>query len=112
MSGRSRSNSDGKPETTRKHQISNGGGSDPHWGADGKELFYLPPDRRTLMSTEITTRPDFQSSKARPVFQFPATVHNFAVTADEKRFLADVDAGQSGPAQFTVVLNWQAALKK
>jgi hypothetical protein len=39
-------------------------------------------------------------------------VHNFAVTADEKRFLADVDAGQSGPAQFTVVLNWQAALKK
>ena len=34
------------------------------------------------------------------------------VTGDGKRFLDAVLVGQSGPRQFTVVLNWQAGLKK
>jgi hypothetical protein len=31
---------------------------------------------------------------------------------DGKRFLVAVPVSQSGPQQFTVVLNWQAGLKK
>jgi len=37
--------SGGKPEATGKHQISNGGGGDPQWRDDGKELFYVSLDR-------------------------------------------------------------------
>jgi hypothetical protein len=64
------------------------------------------------MSAEITTSPVFQSSPAKALFQLPAGATAADVTADGKRFLIAVSINQSGPQQFTVVLNWQAALKK
>ena len=35
-----------------KWQISNAGGADPHWSADGKELYYRAPDQK-LMAVEV-----------------------------------------------------------
>jgi hypothetical protein len=66
------------------------------------------------MSTQIATKPAFQSSPAEALFQFPVGVstRSLAVTGDGKRFLAVAPVGQVGPPQFTVVLNWQAGLKK
>jgi len=105
--------SDGKPEPTGKHQISNAGALGLQWRDDGKELFYLSLDRRTIMSAEITTKPAFQSLPGKVLFQFPtATNTPPAVSNDGKRFLVAMPVSQSGPQQFTVVLNWQAALKK
>jgi len=106
--------SGGKPEATGKHQISNGGGGDPQWRDDGKELFYMTLDRRTVMSAEITTKPGFQSLPGKMLFQLPAVLLFVApaVTGDGKRFLVAVPVGQSGLRQFTVVQNWQAELKK
>jgi Tol biopolymer transport system component len=40
------------PPTGAKWQISNGGGSEPNWSGDGRELFYLTP-QGMLMSVEI-----------------------------------------------------------
>jgi hypothetical protein len=68
-------------------------------------------DLRTILSTEIATKPAFQVSPAKALFQMPAGVR-IADTADAKRFLAAVPVSQSGPQQFTVVQNWQAGLKK
>src|ERR1700674_4395035 len=34
------------PPNGMKFQISSMGGTDPRWGRDGKELFYLAPDRK------------------------------------------------------------------
>ena len=107
--------SDGKPEATEKHPISSGGGTSAHWVEGGKELIYVSSDGRTIMSTQITTKPTFHSSTAGKLFQLPVGLMgslSFAVTGDGKRFLAEVPVGESGPRQFTVVLNWQAGLKK
>ena len=104
--------SDGKPEATAKHQVSNGGGIGPYWTGDGRELIYEALDQRTLMSAEIAIKPSFQSSPAKALGQLPAGVTVVTITADGKRVLASVPVGQSGPQQFTVVLNWQAGLKK
>jgi serine/threonine protein kinase/Tol biopolymer transport system component len=105
---------DGKPQATEPHQISNGGGLGPRWRADGKELFYVSLDRRTILSAEMTaTKPQFEFSTTKLGVPLPATTnYSPAVTGDGKRFLVAVPAGQSGPQLFTVVLNWQAGLKK
>lgn len=104
---------DGKPESTPKHQISSGGGHPVGWNDNGKELIYTSLDQRSVMSAEISTRPVFQASPARTLFQLPTPpATNPAVTGDGKRFLVPLPVGQSGPLQFTVVLNWQAGLKK
>jgi eukaryotic-like serine/threonine-protein kinase len=104
--------SDGKPEPTAKHQISNGGGTGGSWRDDGKELIYVALDRRTVMSAEITTQPVFESSLAKPLFRTPAGAGTGTTTADGNRFLIAVPVNQGGPQQFTVVQNWQAGLKK
>jgi len=106
--------SDGKLEATAKHQISTGGGRGPHWRDDGKELIYSSLDQRTVMSAEIVTTSGFHSSAAKALFQLPAgvSVPAVAVTGDGKRFLVAVPVSQIGPQQLTVVVNWQAGLKK
>jgi hypothetical protein len=42
----------------------------------------------------------------------PPNVLDWDVSADGKLFLLAVPQSESTPAPFTVVLNWQAALKK
>jgi hypothetical protein len=42
----------------------------------------------------------------------PANALGWDASADGKRFLIDVPATESTPAPFTVVLNWQAGLKR
>jgi Tol biopolymer transport system component len=103
---------DGKPEATAKHQISSGGGFGPRWREDGKELIYVSLDLKTILSAEINTKPIFQDSLAKVLFQLPASVRAAAATTDGKRFLVALPIAQGGPQKFTVVQNWQAELKR
>ena len=52
------------PSSTSKWQVSSGGGASPVWRHDGKEIFYLAPDR-TLVAVPITS-PRARSRPARP----------------------------------------------
>jgi eukaryotic-like serine/threonine-protein kinase len=56
------------PSTTGgRWQVSNGGGSQPRWSPDGRELFYLDGTFR-LVAAEIRTSPTFEVSELRPLF--------------------------------------------
>ncbi len=102
-------------------QISAGGGVDPRWGSDGKELYYRGLDGKVMVA-EVATKPTFQPGPPRELFQgppllFPAGADGpsgWGVTPDGKGFLFLVSAEQSSQAQapFTVVLNWQDMLKQ
>jgi hypothetical protein len=46
------------------------------------------------------------------MFQMPPNALGWDVSADGKRFLVAVPVSENGLAPFTVVLNWQLALKK
>ncbi len=100
-----------KPDAGGKWLVSRGGGTSPHWGSDGRELFYLGRDG-SVMAVEVTARPAFQAGAPTPLFQPPRGNAAWDVTADGKRFLFAVPAAQSAAPPFTVVLNWQAVLKK
>ena len=90
--------------------VSKGGGEEPHWGADGKELLYL--GGRNLMSVDVTTGPTFRAGEPRPLFQLSLGTDVWDVTTDGKRFLVAVPLAQNAPPPFTVMLNWQSMLKK
>ena len=101
----------GSWDAASKWLISKGGGTDPRWRADGKELFYVASDGK-LMSVDISAKPVFEAGDPRPLFQLPPGFIGGDVTADGRRFLIGVPLEQSASVPFTVVLNWQSALKK
>jgi Tol biopolymer transport system component len=109
------------PAGAGKFQVSTGaGGVQPRWRRDGKELFYIAADGK-LMAVQVKTAPEFEAGVPQPLFDprivsgaHPAWAR-YAVTADGKRFLVDtVESTQEGVTSepITVVLNWQAALKR
>jgi hypothetical protein len=95
-------------EAGGKWLVSNGGGVEPRWSGDGRELYYQSIADRRLMAVEIATNPAFRAGNPQPfgVFVF----ERWDSAADGRRFLSL--AAKSGPSPYTVVLDWQAGLKK
>jgi eukaryotic-like serine/threonine-protein kinase len=99
-----------------KIQVSTAGGFQPRWRGDGKELFYLGPDKK-LMAVEIKIEANGIQAGA-PKALFDLRVSNlpgppyYDVTRDGQRFLVSVAGEETTPTPMTVVMNWNAALKK
>jgi eukaryotic-like serine/threonine-protein kinase len=93
-----------------KWQVSSNGGIEPQWSVDGKELYYVTLDWQ-VMAVEVTSKPVFQAGTPKLLFQAPAQPSRGAgdFTVDGQHFLFLAPMGQ---APFTVILNWQAGLKK
>jgi Tol biopolymer transport system component len=103
--------------------VSNGGGAQPRWRRDGKELFFLAGN--TVMATEVTPGPVFKAGVPKPLFAASTIVpgsdtaglslsgFRYDVSADGQRFLL-VTSAATTPASnaFNVVLNWQTLLKR
>jgi Tol biopolymer transport system component len=97
-----------------RSRISTGGGGQPRWRADGRELFYLTPDG-TLMAVGIKALATLEPGTPRRLFSTAGVsieMDQYAVTADGQRFLVLVPAGDATSSPITVVLNWTAGLKK
>lgn len=105
------------PAPTGKMRISTQGGTEPVWRRDGKELFYLAPDRRLMAVSMMAELPRFEAGRPQPLFQIPhelvSTMRNhYDVSADGQRFLLATIAEEGSSPTITVVLNWTAGLKK
>jgi dipeptidyl aminopeptidase/acylaminoacyl peptidase len=103
------------PAAGGKWPISKGGGSQPRWRKDGKELFFLDPER-ILMSVAVTTRPEFRVSEPQSLFQtyqsvkvIYATSFGYDVSPDGRRFLVNSGAPAPPAREISVLLNWQSA---
>jgi len=99
-----------------KWLVSTEGGSQERWRGDGKELYYRAADGK-LMAVEIATNPVFRAGVPKVLFQMPqqpglVSENQWDVTPDGKRFIFPAPSEQGTAAPFTVVLNWQAGLKK
>jgi serine/threonine protein kinase/Tol biopolymer transport system component len=99
--------------------VSSGGGYQPLWRRDGKELFYLSPDGKVMSVDVNTTSATFQSGTPKPLFSIriaggpqAAPTHRWDVSHDGQRFLVTtvLDVIQSPP--INVVTNWESALKR
>jgi eukaryotic-like serine/threonine-protein kinase len=99
-----------------KWQVSTGGGTEPVWNPNGRELFYRSGDK--MMAVEIATQPSFSAGSSRMLFEgpyqpSPATIPNYDVSPDGQRFLMLKPLEQAqAPTQINVVLNWFEELKQ
>jgi hypothetical protein len=102
----------------RAWQISHGGGNKPHWRKDGRELYFLGPDSRSMMAVDIDPGPPFHFGTPHQLFRAPLAITLFAindgfdVTADGQNFLLALPPPETAASPINVVLNWQAALPK
>src|ERR1700690_325840 len=94
-----------------KWMVSRGGGVQPRWRPNGKELFYISPDSK-MMSVEVTTGPVFQSGTPRPLFQTEIVDTgirtgplSWDLAPDGNRFLI-ITPNLSDTSSLTVALNW------
>jgi serine/threonine-protein kinase len=99
-------------------QVSNGGGEEPRWSPDGREIFFLDP-RSRLIAADVRTGPAFAVAGQRPLFSaagfFREGFHqSYDVSADGRFFSflrpLQPDAGTRAP-QIVRVDNWFADLK-
>jgi Tol biopolymer transport system component len=102
------------PIVTGQWQVSSGGGSQPRWRHDGKELFYLAPDRK-LMTVNVRTGQSFDNDTPQVLFEtslpFEAQRQSYSVSPDGQRFLLNTPV-EADSSSFTIVLNWTGLLKK
>jgi len=104
------------PRSDRKWPVSTGGGYEPRWRADGREIYYLSEDRK-LMAVSVGAGPSFGIPK--PLFQthvpdsdsVNANRAHYVPSRDGQRFLVNMSL-DTVPLPITVVLNWTATLKK
>jgi Tol biopolymer transport system component len=98
------------PASEKIWQISNGGGAQSRWRADGKELFYLTLDGK-LMSVDLEGGAELNPRAAKMLFQSRVPVQHqidqYAVSADGRRFLMIIPTGNPESVPITVVLNWK-----
>ena len=101
--------------TGERWPISNDGGVQPVWRADGRELYYLGLDG---VLNAVAVRPG-----ARPSFSIPRRVFDtglaepspwveqYTVSADGRRFLIFRPANTKVRNSMGVILNWQALIQ-
>jgi Tol biopolymer transport system component len=106
------------PEAKGKWQVSSGGGEQPRWRSDGKELFYLSPEGK-IMAAPVRTGANFDVGAPVALFQanpreLVATSEHFVydVSKDGQRFLINTQVKNPDTRPMSVVLNWDAELKK
>jgi Tol biopolymer transport system component len=80
------------PPNGHHWRISADGGSQARWRRDGKEIFYLAPDRTLMAASVVSSRREFSVAEYHPLFQvnYPyGAYHAFDVSADGQRFLVN-----------------------
>ena len=106
------------PGAAGKWQISRGGGGEPRWRGDGKELFYIGQSGM-MMAAPVATEGSFSSGTPAPLFQVRGRTHvsstdefTYDVSRDGKQFLVNRYLKPDYPKPLTIVLNATAEPEK
>jgi Tol biopolymer transport system component len=99
------------PSNTPREMVSSGGGTEPVWSADSRELFYRPLDGDGVMVVPFDGQPQRARRLFHGVFQLdPIGIANYDVTLDGKRFVMVKPAERA--SHLVVVVNWFDELKR
>ena len=100
------------PEGRGKWQVSSGGGEQPRWRGDGRELFFLSADAK-MMATPIKSGANFDAGTPVALFQAnprelvaTSELMEYDVSKDGQRFLINTQVKNAEARPMSVVLNW------
>jgi serine/threonine protein kinase len=106
------------PSGAGKWQVSSGGGQEPKWRQDGKELFYVSAEGK-MMAVAVTTGARFGAGSPVALFQThrrqPVSfldVFSYDVSADGQRFLVITKVDEANAAPLSILLNWSSDMEK
>jgi hypothetical protein len=99
------------PGAAGKWQVSRGGGTEPRWRGDGKEIFYAGPSGM-LTAVPVNSEGTFATGTPAPLFQIrgrapisSTDVFTYDVAKDGKRFLVNRYVKPEHVAPLTILLN-------
>ncbi len=98
------------PGPGERVQVSVSGGTQPRWRGDGRELFYVAPDRK-LMAVDVTPGPQLEVGPPRALFStqilpLVEARNHYDVTADGQRFLVNSRSAEDATRPVRVVVGW------
>lgn len=104
------------PDAAGKWQVSRGGGTEPRWRSDGKEIFYIGP-LGTLTSVPVNSEGTLSTGSPSQLFQIhgrapisSTDLFTYDVAKDGNRFLVNRYAKPEHVQPLTLVLNAAAEL--
>ena len=107
------------PQGTGKWQVSTGGGGNPRWRRDGKELFYVSPADE-LMAVEVREKSgSLEFGNPRTLFRTNSvaaykinSVAAYDVAPDGNKFIVLSPTPESSTEPLMLVTHWPALLKQ
>jgi tRNA A-37 threonylcarbamoyl transferase component Bud32/dipeptidyl aminopeptidase/acylaminoacyl peptidase len=104
------------PEFRNIKQVSAGGGVEPRWRGDGKELFYITSYGQIMAVGVSDTGSRLDTTAPRKLFTTRVSTgipgsYKYAASANGSRFLVLSPVDDSRGTPITVVLNWPSMLK-
>ena len=96
-----------------KWQVSTGGGIQPRWSRDGRELFYLGTGSR-LTAVPLRSGAAFEKGTPRELFQVSlrrTNIPQYDVFPDGQRFIVNTVVTEKTSTPLTLVQNWTAQVK-
>lgn len=102
---------DSFPAPGTRGRLTIGGGTEPHWRADGGELYFrrgseIHAVKPLLSSTAV------EAAASERLFDAGADVRSYDVTSDGQRFLLNLPAPDNTPPAMSVILNVSQLLRK
>jgi hypothetical protein len=101
------------PELGERYKLSAGGGSQPQWRRDQREIFYMAPDHTiAAVSVDVSQGPMFGTPKR--LFHAPVTTNpdnardNYVAASDGSRFLVEGVSAAVTDSTITLVVKWPA----
>jgi hypothetical protein len=110
-----------------KVQISTTGGDFPRWRRDGKEIFYLTPDRVLMAAAVKSEGPSLQVGSIERLFEIRPRLgvgvggaaslsgrsfYEYDVSEDGQRILVNTRLENDAPVPITLIVNWPGTTRK
>jgi len=111
-SGRQEIYVQGFPERRGKWLISAEGGDSPTWRADGKEMYWIGPDRMLMAASVELGATGVWPGRAEALFRLPGQGFTFQPGRDGRRFLVWEPEGEQQERPMVVVQKWVERLGK
>ena len=103
-------------------RVTTGGGLQPRWAHNGRDLFYVNPSRgyreAEMMALPVTlSRAAIEYGTAKKLFKASmfssfSITRDYDVSRDDQQFIVGTTMGESRPSPATILLNWTRTLKK
>jgi dipeptidyl aminopeptidase/acylaminoacyl peptidase len=100
---------DRSPEPGTRERVSSGGGSDPRWSRDGRELFFRRGSE-IHAATPALGRGQNAEAATSTLFKTELPPRSFDASPDGKRFLLSLPVAAASPPA-TIVLNWASPVR-